>query len=195
VVSTDPYTILDAAYRLDADAALDMLDACRCRHGAAATWEQVCRPALAAIGAGGWDGCVDVEHVLSWAITACMHRAGAPRNARTVPVLWAATAGEFHTLALEALRAVLSEQGHAVHMLGAAVPAPALVDAVERGGGPDVVVLWCQQRGTADRAALEVARGSAARVLAPGPGGATTRLPDRVQHVNTLREALRKVRN
>jgi hypothetical protein len=87
-VSTDPSRILDAAYRPDADAALDMLDACRRRHGAAATSEQVCRPALAGMGADGWDGRVDVEHVLSWAITACLHRASAHRSPRQFRSCW-----------------------------------------------------------------------------------------------------------
>ena len=56
--------------------------------------------------------------------------------------------GEQHTLALEALHAGLSQRGLPTRMFGSAVPAEALIAAVDRLG-PVAVVLWAQARSTA----------------------------------------------
>jgi hypothetical protein len=63
-------------------------------------------------------------------------------------VLLAATPGEEHTLALDAVAAALAERGVAFRMLGAAVPPLALSQGYRRLG-PAAVLLWSQSRATA----------------------------------------------
>jgi hypothetical protein len=105
--------------------------------------------------------------------------------------------GEQHVLALEALNATLGEQGLPARMLGAAVPAEALLSAVDRLG-PAVVVLWAQTRSTAS---LPLARHLADRrwgvrgarreplVVLGGPGWGGRVLPG-MARPTVLREAV-----
>ncbi len=145
-----------AAVRLDAPALDSRLTALVERYGLTVAWEEVMMPTLHAVGrkwASSGDRYVEVEHLLSWHISTALRRvtpmspAGAPDTAQG-PVLLACVPGEEHTLPLEALNAGLVERALPTRMLGAAVPAEALVAAVRRLG-PAAVVLWAQARSTA----------------------------------------------
>ncbi|MET7362452.1 MerR family transcriptional regulator [Streptomyces sp. NPDC005562] len=183
-----------AAVRLDAPAVESQLRTALGAYGLTTGWEEVMAPALHAIGRK-WASCgeryVEVEHLLSWHVSSALRRVpdvGArvvpPRRsapAPAAPVLLTCVPGEQHTLALEALTAVLGERGLPTRMFGAALPAEALYEAVRRIG-PSAVVLWAHSRNTADRALVHLVtetewgvRGARARpaVLVAGPGWAT----------------------
>ncbi|MGW3634941.1 MerR family transcriptional regulator [Streptomyces sp. NPDC005122] len=145
-----------AAVRLDAAAVQSLLTAAVGAHGLATAWDEVMVPALRAVGRkweSSGDRYVEVEHLLSWHISATLRHVyvGSARNPRTggPPVLLACLPDEPHTLPLEALGAVLTERGVPALMLGGAVPVEALVAAVRRVG-PAAVVLWAQSRSTAN---------------------------------------------
>ncbi|MET9603487.1 MerR family transcriptional regulator [Streptomyces sp. NPDC006512] len=176
-----------AAVRLDAPAVAELLDAALAEHGLVTAWEEIIAPTLHAVGrkwASAGERYIEVEHLLSWHVSAAMHRVRpAPPRPGTAPVLLACTPGELHSLPIEALAAALGERGLPVRMFGAALPAEALFDAVRRTG-PRAAVLWSQSRTTADRAlarsvagiewGLRGARGRSALLLAgPGWGGGT----------------------
>ncbi|MFF0549038.1 MerR family transcriptional regulator [Streptomyces sp. NPDC004311] len=192
-----------AAVRLDAGALEAALGAAIGRHGLVAAWEEVMAPALHAVGRK-WEKSgeryVEVEHLLSWHVSTALRRVAPAPGTRpgTPPVLLACVPGEQHTLALEALAAALAELGLPAMMLGAAVPAEALEQAVRRTG-PAAVVLWSQARCTAHPLlARRIAdtmwgvKGARARpaVLLAGPGWAGP-APDRgLLRPGGLREAL-----
>ncbi|MGW3156561.1 MerR family transcriptional regulator [Streptomyces sp. NPDC001089] len=174
-----------AAVRLDAAAVQDLLTAAVQAHGLATAWTEVMVPTLRAVGRkweSSGDRYVEVEHVLTWHVSATLRHlyVAAARTASpgAPPVLLACLPDEPHTLPLEALGAVLTERGAPALMLGGAVPAEALIAAVRRVG-PSAVVLWSQSRSTAN---LPLARHVAgtrwgvrgarthSRVLLAGPG-------------------------
>lgn len=169
-VPDDPAAILEAALGLDSDAVSSLLEAHLDARGVVATWERLCRPVFEEVitlqSAG--QGCIDVEHVLSWAMANSLHRHSA-ETTLAPRVLLACTSGERHTLALEALRAGLAERGIGARMLGASVPNSALRDAVRRGS-PEAVVLWAQRPETARVSAVRAASATGVAVLAGGPG-------------------------
>ncbi|MFJ7216048.1 MerR family transcriptional regulator [Amycolatopsis sp. NPDC098790] len=156
---TDVETLLSAVRRLKIDTATALLDAHLNGHDVAGTWEDLCRPALAALDG---DRCVDLVHGLSWAIAAALHRIPAPAGA-SPPVLLACADGERHTLPLEVLRAALAEHGRAALFLGGSIPDTALRDAIARTG-PAAVVLW------ASHAAEPPRRLPVPRLVLAGPG-------------------------
>ncbi|MEW1642404.1 MerR family transcriptional regulator [Streptomyces sp. NPDC091219] len=186
-----------AAVRLDGAAVQEQLASAVRSHGLVVTWEEILAPALQAVGRK-WQSAgeryVEVEHLLSWHISATLRHVyvsavAAQKAPRSAPVILACLPGEQHTLPLEALTAVLAERGVPTLMLGGAVPAEALVAAVQRVG-PSAVVLWSQSASTAS---LPLARLVAAtrwgvrgartqsRVLLTGPGWRRT------QHSGLLR--------
>ncbi|WP_225850361.1 MerR family DNA-binding transcriptional regulator [Streptomyces sp. HPF1205] len=195
-----------AAVRLDGPE-LDrkLLDAVR-RHGLTAAWEEVMVPTLRAVGRK-WetsgDRYVEVEHLLSWHVSGVLRNAplllsaAAPPDGAP-PVVLACAPGEQHSLALEALTAVLGERRVPTRTLGAAVPAEALLACVRRTG-PAAVVLWAQTRSTASAplarhvAGLEWGAAGARRrplVLPAGPGW-DRRARAGFPHCAGLREAAR----
>ncbi|MEU8774952.1 MerR family transcriptional regulator [Streptomyces sp. NPDC048606] len=191
-----------AAVRLDAQAVADLLEAALAEFGLVTTWEEVITPTLHAVGrkwASAGERYVEVEHLLSWHVSAALHRIRpAPRRPDVAPVLLACVPGELHSLPIEALAAALGERGLPVRMFGAALPAEALRDAVRRTG-PRAAVLWSQSRTTADGAlarsvagiewGLRGARGHSALLLA-GPGwDPRTRAP-RTERLFGLRSGL-----
>ncbi|MGV0791814.1 MerR family transcriptional regulator [Mycolicibacterium sp. XJ1819] len=165
----DYSTLLAAAFELDVVAVGLLLDRHLRHFGVVGTWDHVVRPAFAAIEAQQADGvgCIDVEHALSWAVSRALHRM--PVAPAAGSIVLAATAGEAHTLALEALRAALAERGVGALMLGADVPPVALFDAVRRSERPVSVMLWSQTSRTADAHTL-AAVAADADVLVGGPG-------------------------
>ncbi|MFF0203664.1 MerR family transcriptional regulator [Streptomyces sp. NPDC005017] len=145
-----------AAVRLDAPELERQLTAAVERHGLTVAWEEVMVPTLHAVGRkweSSGDRYVEVEHLLSWHVSCTLR--GMPMLLPrprplpgAAPVVLACTPGEQHSLPLEALTAALGERGVPTRMLGAAVPAEALLASVRRTG-PAAVVLWAQARSTA----------------------------------------------
>ncbi|MGY0489994.1 MerR family transcriptional regulator [Streptomyces sp. WG-D5] len=197
-----------AAVRLDADTVEDRLHAFLRAHGVVAAWEELMMPTLHAVGrkwetAG--DRYVEVEHFLSWHVSTALRCApfldGRPVRREGPPVLLACTPGEQHTLPLEAMHAALAVEGRPVRMLGAAVPADALAEAVQRTG-PTAVMLWAQTRSSAGSPlaehlmrvgwGLKGARQKPVIQLA-GPGWRGTTVPG-ASYPSTLGDALAALR-
>ncbi|MFE6748209.1 sigma-70 family RNA polymerase sigma factor [Kitasatospora purpeofusca] len=202
-VSPECRGLARAAVRLDAPEVTAILRGAVERLGVVDAWTEVMMPALQAVGrkwAVDGEHYVEVEHLLSWHVSSVLR--GAAVEAVPVrpvrPVLLAATPGEQHTLPLEATAAALTERGLPFRMLGAAVPPRALLDAVHRLG-PGAVMIWSQDRQTADRGLVrqvsaEVwgARGSRGRaaVVAAGPGWGRTGSPGEAVTPRTLARAV-----
>jgi DNA-binding transcriptional MerR regulator len=146
-----------AAVRLDAPAVEEQLATAVETHGLTVAWQEVMVPTLHAVGrkwASSGDRYIEVEHLLSWHMSTALRRRTHPwaRHGEATgpgPVVLACVPGEQHTLALEALNAGLGERRLPARMFGAAVPAEALLAAVERLG-PAAVVLWAQARSSSD---------------------------------------------
>ncbi|MBF6090456.1 MerR family transcriptional regulator [Nocardia cyriacigeorgica] len=185
--------LLASAFEMDTQTMAELLGAHLRAHGVIDTWELLCRPAFAQIVERqlGGEGCVDVEHLLSWSITAALHSyipptaAANPRSA-----VLACTSGETHVLPLEALRAALAERGVGVWMLGANVPTSALSDALARTERTPVVVLWSQQESTALISAIRAGETAGARVFVGGPGWESAILPATTTGLTGLAEAV-----
>ncbi|MFI8259771.1 MerR family transcriptional regulator [Streptomyces sp. NPDC085665] len=191
-----------AAVRLDAPTVAELLEAALAENGLVTAWEEVIAPTLHAVGrkwATAGERYVEVEHLLSWQISAALHRIRPlPEPPRSPPVLLACVPGEQHSLPVEALTAALGQRGVPARMFGAALPAEALHDAVRRTG-PRGVVLWAQSRTTADPAlARSVAgiewglRGARARpaLLLAGPGWGADAVGPRTERLYGLRSGL-----
>ncbi|KAA9166393.1 MerR family transcriptional regulator [Amycolatopsis acidicola] len=181
--------LVAAARALEPDRCLHVIEDCVRQRGVVGAWERLCRPALAAIDGDQREdpACVDTEHALSWAISAALHRV--PRPAEGAPrVLLTCVAGEYHTLALEALSAALAERGHPARMLGAATPTASLARAIA-AARPIAVVLWSQRPETADADVIRVLRGHPVRRILAGPGW-PDRCPPGTQHTPGLTAAL-----
>jgi len=192
----DTAALVAAAFNLDTAAAGRLLDAHIRHFGVLDTWDELIRPAFGAVSArqDGGDGCIDVEHALSWTVAQSLQRVANLPTEAPAWVILACTAGETHTLALEALRAALDEHGFGAVMLGPDVPAAALIDAVERR--PDrrwSVLMWSSHRATADVTAAQAVAEAGARVLVGGAGWASVELPSRTERVATLQAALERL--
>ena len=188
----DPALLLQAALRLDTPAAARIVEDCVRHYGVIATWDVLCRPAFAAIEAlqGTGQGCIDVEHMLSWAVSRALQMVPFPQGEAPAAVVLACGEHEAHSLPLEALRAALCERGVAVVVLGAAVPVSALLDALTHRGRDVTVVLWAQTEDTADRQAVAGVRDAGGRIVVAGPGWNTVDLPDDVTRVDALTDAV-----
>jgi DNA-binding transcriptional MerR regulator len=179
--------LVAAARQLDADTSAAIVDASLAERGVDATWNQLCRPALTALDTGS---CIDAALLLSWTIATSLRRLPArPAASGTQEVLLACTWGEQHTLALEALLAVLAEHHVCARMLGPSVPTSALLHAVAYVR-PAVVVVWAQVVQAARPTTLRqlVARTNA--VVAAGPGWHDVALPRTVARADSLQSAL-----
>ncbi|MEV0188195.1 MerR family transcriptional regulator [Kitasatospora purpeofusca] len=192
-----------AAVRLDAPEVVRILSETVDTLGVIDAWTEVIMPALRAAGrkwVADGEQYVEVEHLLSWHVSSVLRGVAVrtPATRPVPPVLLAAAPAELHSLPLEATAAALAERGLPFRMLGAAVPPRALLDAVRRTG-PGAVMIWSQDRHTADygllgRAAASVwgPRGSrgGAVVVAAGPGWARGRLPAAATVPRTLADAV-----
>jgi hypothetical protein len=182
-----------AAMHLDAPAMRDILDMVIGEHGVIGAWNQVMMPVLISIGDRYQvtRRFIEVEHLLSRSITEALGTVRRPHSGLIPTVLLSAADEEQHTLPLEALAAALAEAGIPSRLLGARVPTPALLDAIDRTG-PDVVVLWSQSPPTGDTDQLARAAASPRPPLligAAGPGW-PTELPTGVARLTTLPEAV-----
>ncbi|MFD9691672.1 MerR family transcriptional regulator [Kitasatospora sp. NPDC059146] len=192
-----------AAVRLDAPEISRILREALETLGVVDAWTDVMMPALRAAGrkwAADGEQYVEVEHLLSWHVSSALRSVavGAYTARRTRTVLLTATPLELHTLPLEATAAALTERAVAFRMLGAAVPHRALLDAVHRIG-PGAVMIWSQDRHTADRELVRTVSDSAwgphgsrggAVVVAAGPGWARNQPPSGAARPATLAEAV-----
>ncbi|MEV6210438.1 MerR family transcriptional regulator [Kitasatospora sp. NPDC051914] len=191
-----------AAVRLDAPEVARILRESMDALGVVGAWTEIMMPALRAAGrkwAASGEQYVEVEHLLSWHVSAVLRDAAVRPTARPVlPVVLAAMPTELHTLPLDAVAAGLAERALPFRMLGAAVPPRALLDAVHRTG-PGAVMLWSQDRHTADHALVQRigqsvwgAAGSRSRalVLAAGPGWSRARPPAGAARPRDLASAL-----
>lgn len=184
-----------AAMRLDAEVISDTISHALATDGVVATWEGLLRPVLAGIGERhvATAGLIDVEHLVSRCVSeafAAVARSG--RATGPARILLSCADEEQHTLPLEALAAALAEAGVTYRMLGARVPAAALVEAVNRTG-PAAVVVWSHTRPTADPAQLSALLAVPRRpllVLAAGPGWRADTLPAGVVRPVDLAEAV-----
>jgi DNA-binding transcriptional MerR regulator len=175
-----------AAMALDSHSCHRTVEASLAANGAVATWEDLIRPVLVAIGekwAQTGRG-IEVEHsfsvVVAGAMAAHAARLSRPRNDR--PVLLASVPDELHDLPLVALQAALADVGVRSHVIGARTPDDALAAAVQRLG-PPVVFLWSQMR-PADPPDLPLMRPMPV-VIAGGPGWAPE-LPEEVVRVSDM---------
>ncbi|MEA5364161.1 MerR family transcriptional regulator [Amycolatopsis sp., V23-08] len=181
----DVELLLDAVTRLDTETSIALLEAQLNADGVVATWDGLCRPALEALGGPATadpDHCIDLVHVLTWAITVALHRVPAPVGTGAM-VLLACADGDRHTLPLEALRAALAEHGRAALLLGASIPEGALRDAIQRTH-PAAVVVWSSQPAQPPRLRDK------ARLVLAGPGwparGPRARRPESLGDAVTL---------
>jgi MerR family transcriptional regulator, light-induced transcriptional regulator len=188
----DVSAVLDAASELDVAAMTELLDRNVRHHGVVDTWDRLICPAFAQIEARQADrgGCIDVEHALSWTVARTLQRVPMAAADGGASVLLACTGAETHTLALEALRAALGECGRPALMLGATVPAAALVDALAHQRRPATVVLWAHTAATADPAMVKAGRGAGAVVVVAGPGWDPT-VTRGLSRLETLSDAVR----
>ena len=187
----DPASLVASAFDLDVVAAGRQLDRYLRHYGVVDTWEQLVRPAFAAIVERqlSGEGCIDVEHALSWTVSRSLQRLPNDTSG-TASIILACSEDEAHCLALEALRAALVERDRAALMLGADVPRTALLDAIGRHDGQVTVVLWAQAIDTADTATAKAVIGADAQLLVGGPGWTSARLPKKAVRVNSLPAAL-----
>ncbi|WP_336086102.1 MerR family transcriptional regulator [Nocardia sp. SSK8] len=194
VLAGDRTALLRAAFALDSFAAVGVVEAHARAYGVIRTWDELCRPAFADIVArqGAGEECIDVEHLLSWAIAAVMQRVRAVSADRAV--LLACTGGETHSLPLEVLRAALAEHGVGARMLGPDVPTVALAGALARTGESGALLLWSQRESTALTSAVLAGMAAGARVLVGGPGWDAVLLPSAVVRIGALADAVEALR-
>jgi len=179
--------LIEAARRLDAETSATLVERNLAQRGVVATWQQLCRPAIAALDTVS---CIDAELLLSWVIATSLRRLPSrPAASGVVEALLACVPGEQHTLALEALLAALTEQHARARMLGPSVPTSALVHAVECLH-PAVTVVWAQTARTARPTPLRRLVAAATAVVAAGPGWHDVRLPRSVTRADSLEDAL-----
>ncbi|GGK92379.1 MerR family transcriptional regulator [Nocardia jinanensis] len=191
----DPSSLLAAAFALDYRSVTAQLMANLRANGVVDTWERLCRPAFADIVARqlGGEGCIDIEHLLSWCITSALHRNNPPDRLRPRPIVLACTGGETHALPLEVLRAALAEREIGAQMLGADVPTGALTDTLARLERPADLVLWSQHESTALTSSVRAGTTAGARVFVGGPGWDVVILPAAVERLASLPEAVRQL--
>lgn len=166
--------------------------------GIVGVWDAVLRPVLVAL-ASRWEQsgeCVEVEHLVHECTLAAMIAATpvvtAPRNPR--PVLLCCAPEELHSLPLYVLRAALARVDIGTQMLGAALPEAALAAAVRRTG-PAAVAVWAQlpRAGRAEVFERVPRTRQRVRLFACGPGWFATDLPDRVDRLDDLSDAVRRI--
>jgi hypothetical protein len=187
----DAAALLVAAFDFDVFTAGLLLDRHLRHFGVLDSWDHLVRPAFDAIALrqSQGEGCIDVEHALSWTVSRSLQRFPLAEPGESSPIILACTSGETHFLALEALRAALVERGRSALMLGADVPRTALIDAVERTGPPVAALLWSQTEDTADvRTVNDLA--ALASVTVAGAGWNAVMDQIEVPHLKSLRAAV-----
>ncbi len=188
-----PKSLVKHALSLDADRCSSIIGTSLADVGIKATWERLCRLALATVSEPG-DGSdtIDVTKMLAWVIVNCLHTVSrSDRYASPKPrILLAAVDGEEHVLPLEVLRALLRHQGLSTVFLGPSVPDHTLRQSHGRCA-PDVTVLFSIRPETARRDAFQ--QFDPASLVLAGPGWDHAGVPGQVQHAGSLDTALGQV--
>lgn len=190
--------LADAALGLDQAVVDALLTEALRRRGVVATWNEIIVPVLAGMGERyeRHGGGVGVEHLFTeCARTALSGVISRQRRWDGYPaVLLACLDGEQHSLPLHALGAALAETGCPARILGASVPADALVSAA-RQLAPRSVFLWAQTRATARLADLNdlPRHRPPTPVVVGGPGWQHQPLPASVTCVDSLADAVAAV--
>ena len=184
--------LLDALFMLNELAAGRIVDRHLRHYGVLETWDLLIRPVFGEIECQQVAGerCIDVEHVLSWTVVSCLQRVPMAPSDTPATAILASAENDNHTLALEAVRAAMAERGQPALMLGASVPAAAIIDALKRRTEPITVLLWAQTDRTADPAAVKKVRAAHTRVMVAGPGWDSVRLPAAVARLHSLGDAV-----
>jgi MerR family transcriptional regulator, light-induced transcriptional regulator len=183
-----------AAMCLDAAECHRQLVAALREHGVVGTWHGLAAPVLMAVGRR-WQATgegIEIEHLFSEVLIGALRGVTAglrePRNEH--PVLLACAPDDGHSLPLHALAAALSERGIGVRMLGAGLPGPHLVAAIQRCG-PSGVVVHAQLPTRHGEMFTELRRlRPAPRLIASGPGWTQDALPGFVHRVDSFGDAL-----
>lgn len=187
-----------AAMAMDAVATQQLIMDSLANLGVVTAWNDVLRPVLTEL-AGRWSHsgeCVEVEHLVHECTLAAVIDATplvtAPRNPR--PVLLCCAPEEHHSLPLYVLRAALAQAGIGTQLLGAALPEAALAAAVRRTG-PAAVALWAQLARNGRAAVFDGVPRTRQRVrlFACGPGWFGSQLPDRVERLDDLGDAVHRI--
>jgi MerR family transcriptional regulator, light-induced transcriptional regulator len=183
-----------AVSRLDADAVMDLLGNLFVERGVVATWDEVLRPVLVAVGER-WERSgegVEVEHLLCEATTDAL-RAHRARQLRAVPgrcVLLACAPEDEHVLPLHVAAVALAERRVPVRLLGPRVPASALASATRRLRASGVLVWRQRAEGTpVDLAGLPQMRPRLVLVVG-GPGWSPDSVPPGARLVGSLASAV-----
>jgi hypothetical protein len=184
-----------AALRLDGLTIRQIIADSVTQRGVVATWDEVLRPVLVAVGnrACQTGDLIEVEHLVSVSASAVL--GAVPRPPRDTPVrtLLACADEEQHSLPIEALAAALAAEGVASRVLGARVPPHTLLAAVRRTG-PVAILVWSSDAATADPSTLVAVTHGPRRplvVAAGGPGWQHAHLPPSVAQPRSLDEAQR----
>ena len=151
------HAVLDASNRLDSAEIRSVLDLARAELGLAAALDEVVMPAMRQIGAWWETGGCDVgqEHVTTEVVRGWLAKISTLAPAPTTgnrPVLLGTGPGDFHTLGLEALGALLSEHRTASRSLGARTTLRVLLAAASVT--PDPVLVIVSHLATHRRAAI-----------------------------------------
>ena len=198
VPSTTVVGLSRAAMAMDTVATQQLIMDSLADLGVVAAWNDVLRPVLTAL-AGRWaqsGECIEVEHLVHECTLAALIGATplvtAPRNPR--PVLLCCAPEEQHSLPLYVLRAALAGAGIGTQLLGAALPESALAAAVRRTG-PAAVALWAQLPRNGRAAVFDGVPRTRQRVrlFACGPGWFGSELPDRVERLDDLGDAVHRI--
>ena len=139
--------LLRAAQEFQPDAIGDVLDAARRALGLGRTVDEVLLPGIRELGDWWQSGDADVshEHLASHAIRGWLSQVNAAvaPPMRSTPIILSCGPRDDHTIALEALGALLRERGGDCRMLGARTPSESLARAVRDTAAAAVVVV-CQ---------------------------------------------------
>lgn len=187
-----------AALTLDSWAAQRLLTEAIESDGVVAAWDDWLCPVLRAIterrqrtGKG-----IEVQQLLTDSASTALRSviANAPRPENPRPVVLAPVPGEVQELELVALTAALAARGVGHRLFGAGLPREALADAVKRAA-PAAVVLWAERSHYASPrvfADIPITR-QRARAFAAGAGWGGGALPDPVERVESLANAVSRV--
>lgn len=149
--------MLDASNQLDSAAVRAVLELAQAETGLAAALDEVVMPAMRQIGAWWETGDCDIgqESLTTGVVRAWLAEvttmAPAPAPAADNPTVLLGTGpGDFHTLGLEALAALLAQQRHASRVLGARTSVRTFLSAA----APDTVVVVVSHLPTQRRSAI-----------------------------------------
>ena len=154
--ATRVHAMLDASNRLDPDAIRSVLERANAEIGLAGVLDEVVIPAMRQIGAWWETGDCDVgqEHLTTEVVRGWLAKVVTllPTHRGTRTVLLATGPGDFHTLGLEALAALLAQKALASRLLGPHTSQRLLLSAT--AADPSAVVVLVSHLQTQRRSAI-----------------------------------------